>query len=242
MTVTDAGPPRGTATGTLDRGRARPFDHDGWEAPVTVRRIALETFVALGIGLIAAIAVTWPLVTKLGHTGHDAFDPRFQAWTIDWVQHKLGSPGSLFDANIFAPEPHTLAYSDSLLGIAIPMLPFRWLGVSPIGQLNIALLLSFATTFASGYLFGRIVTRSMIVGALTGVAFAFGPFGSVSSGVIHATAHAGVGVAAAAAWWLADRARTRRSLLAPSGLLVAALVWQASVSFYPARTHSARPR
>src|SRR4051812_25899231 len=180
-----------------------------------------------------AVAVTWPLVTKLGHVGHDAFDPRFQAWTIDWVQHKLASPGSLFDANIFAPEPHTLAYSDSLLGIAIPMLPFRWLGVSPIGQLNIALLLSFATTFASGYLFGRVVTRSIVVGALTGVAFAFGPFGSVSSGVIHATAHAGVGVAAAAAWWLADRARARRPLLAPSALLAAALVWQGAGSFFP---------
>lgn len=206
---------------------------DEWCAPVTVRRIALEVVIATLIGLVAAVAVTWPLVTRLGHTGHDAFDPRFQAWTIDWVQHKLGSLGSLFDANIFAPEPRTLAYSDSLLGIAIPMLPFRWLGVSPIGQLNIALLLSFATTFASGYLFGRVVTRSIVVGALTGAAFAFGPFGSVSSGVIHAAAHAGVGVAAAAAWWLADRARARRPLLAPSALLAAALVWQASVSFYP---------
>ena len=233
MTLTDAGPPGGAATDAMPREDASARDHDEWEAPVTVRRIALETLVAVGLGLIAAIAVTWPLVTKLGHTGHDAFDPRFQAWTIDWVQHKLASPGSLFDANIFAPEPHTLAYSDSLLGIAIPMLPFRWLGVSPIGQLNIALLFSFATTFASGYLFGRVVTRSIVVGALTGVAFAFGPFGSVSSGVIHATAHAGVGVAAAAAWWLADRARARRPLLAPSALLVAALVWQASVSFYP---------
>ena len=208
-------------------------DRDDWEAPVSVRRIGLEVVIATVVGLVMAIAVTWPLVTKLGHTGHDAFDPRFQAWTIDWVQHKLGSPGSLFDANIFAPEPHTLAYSDSLLGIAIPMLPFRWLGVSPIGQLNIALLLSFASTFASGYLFGRVVTRSMVVGALTGVAFAFGPFGSVSSGVIHAAAHAGVGVAAAAAWWLADRSRAQRPLLAPSALLAAALVWQASVSFYP---------
>jgi hypothetical protein len=234
VTHTDTGPPQGGATDTVDRTRRPEPEREGaWEAPITVRRVGLETLVALGFGLVAAIAVTWPLVTKLGHTGHDAFDPRFQAWTIDWVQHKLGSPGSLFDANIFAPEPHTLAYSDSLLGIAIPMLPFRWLGVSPIGQLNIALLLSFATSFASGYLFGRVVTRSIIVGAITGVAFAFGPFGSVSSGVIHAAAHAGVGVAAAAAWWLADRARAQRPLLAPSALLAAALVWQASVSFYP---------
>jgi hypothetical protein len=206
------------------------------ESPLTVRRVARETAIATVIGLVAAIAVTWPLVTKLGHIGHDAFDPRFQAWTIDWVQHKLGSPGSLFDANIFAPEPHTLAYSDSLLGIAIPLLPLRWLGVSPIGQLNIALLLGFATSAGSGYLFGRIVTRSVSVGAMTAAAFAFGPFGSVSSGALHATAHAGIGVAAAAAWWLAERASARdqtRSLVAPAALLAAAIVWQASVSFYP---------
>jgi hypothetical protein len=203
--------------------------------PLTVKRVALETLVATGLALLAAIAVTWPLVTKLGHIGHDAFDPRFQAWTIDWVQHKLGSPGSMFNANIFAPEPHTLAYSDSLLGIAIPLLPLRWLGVSPIGQLNVALLLGFATSAGSGYLFGRAVTRSVAAGALTAVAFAFGPFGSVSSGALHAAAHAGVGVAAAAAWWLADRAEQDelRPLLAPAALLAAALVWQASVSFYP---------
>jgi len=204
-------------------------------APLTVRRVTRETAIALMLGLLAAVAVTWPLVTKLGHIGHDAFDPRFQAWTIDWVQHKLGAPGSLFDANIFFPEPHTLAYSDSLLGIAIPLLPLRWLGVSPIGQLNVALLLGFATSAASGYLFGRVVTRSVAVGAVTAAAFAFGPFGSVSSGALHATAHAGVGVAAAAAWWLADRAKQElvRPLLAPAALLAAALVWQASVSFYP---------
>lgn len=215
------------------REPAAPTERDDWEPAITTRRVAVEVLVALAVGLVMAVAVTWPLVTKLGHVGHDAFDPRFQAWTIDWVQHKLGSPGSLFDANIFAPEPRTLAYSDSLLGIAIPMLPFRWLGVSPIGQLNLALLFSFAATFASGYLFGRVVTRSMVVGAVTGVAFAFGPFGSVSGGAIHAAAHAGVGVAAAAAWWLADRARDDRPLFAPAALLAAALVWQASVSFYP---------
>jgi hypothetical protein len=65
------------------------------------------------------------------------------------------------------------------------------------------------------------------------VAFAFGPFGTLSSGALHATAHAGVGVAAAAAWWLADRSRSRGALLAPSALMTAAIVWQASVSFYP---------
>lgn len=203
------------------------------DEPITVGQIARETAIAIAVGLVAAIALTWPLVTRLGHIAHDPFDPRFQAWTIDWVQHSLRSPGSLFDANIFAPEPNTLAYSDSLLGIAIPLLPLRWLGVSPIGQLNCALLLGFATSAASGYLFGRVATRSVAVGTVTAAAFAFGPFGTLSSGALHATAHAGVGVAAAAAWWLADRAEAGRPLRAPAVLMALAISWQASVSFYP---------
>jgi hypothetical protein len=200
---------------------------------VTVGRVARETAIACALALVAAVVLTWPLAAKLGHIAHDPFDPRFQAWTIDWVQHALRSPGSLFDANIFAPQPNTLAYSDSLLGIAIPLLPLRWIGVSPIGQLNIALLLGFATSAASGYLFGRTVTRSVAVGSVTAVAFAFGPFGTLSSGALHATAHAGVGVAAAAAWWLADRAEGGRPLVWPAVLVAAAVSWQASVSFYP---------
>ena len=153
----------------MPRRDASARDHDEWERRSRCGGSRSRRSWRSGSGSSPRSRSTWPLVTKLGHTGHDAFDPRFQAWTIDWVQHKLASPASLFDANIFAPEPHTLAYSDSLLGIAIPMLPFRWLGVSPIGQLNIALLLSFATTFASGYLFGRVVTRSIVVATLTGV-------------------------------------------------------------------------
>jgi len=200
---------------------------------LTTAGLANETAIALGLGLLAAIVLTWPLAVRLGDIAHDPFDPLFQAWTIDWVQHAFPSPSETFDANIFTPEPNSLAYSDSLLGVAIPFLPLRWIGFSPIAQLNAAILLGFATSAASGYLFGRVVTRSVVVGAVTAAAFAFGPFGTLSSGALHATAHAGVGVAAAAAWWLADRARRDASLLAPAALLVAAIVWQASVSFYP---------
>jgi hypothetical protein len=203
------------------------------EALVTKGQVARETAIVFALGLLTAAAVTWPLVIELGHTAHDPFDPRLQAWTIDWVQYRLTSPGSLFDANIFAPHRNTLAYSDSLLGIAIPLLPLSWLGVSPIGRVNIALLLGFASSAASGYLFGRVVTRSIAVGTLTAAGFAFGPFGTLSTHALHATAHAGVGVAAAAAWWLADRAERGRTVLGPAALMAAAIVWQMSVSFYP---------
>ena len=92
-------------------------------------RWTLELTIVGIAALVVAIALTWPLVTELGTSAHHPLDPPFQAWTIDWVQHKIFSPGDLFDANIYAPEQTTLAYSDSLIGVAVPLLPLHWLGV-----------------------------------------------------------------------------------------------------------------
>jgi len=44
----------------------------------------------------------------------------------------------------------------------------------------------------------------------------------------------GVPLAAAAAWWLADRARRDGNLVTPALALVAVVAWQGTVSFYPA--------
>ena len=70
---------------------------------------------------------------------------------------------------------------------------------------------------------------------MTAAAFAFGPVRLRVERRVARDRARGVGVAAAAAWWLADRAEQAetRPLLAPAALLAAALVWQASVSFYP---------
>ncbi|CAN5530669.1 hypothetical protein BH18ACT1_BH18ACT1_13250 [soil metagenome] len=195
--------------------------------------VALEATAVLGLGLLAAVATTWPLALDLGTRVHNSSDAPFQAWTIDWVQRALTTGGPLWDANIYAPNDNTLAYSDSLLCLAVPLLPLRWLGAGPVTQLNVALLLGMATSAAGGYLLGRVVTRSPAVGALVGVAFAFGPFGTASASQVHSTIHVGVAVTGAAAWWLADRAERDRPLLAPAVLLGGSLAWMASVSFYP---------
>src|SRR5947207_3117158 len=99
--------------------------------PITAREVTL----VFAIAAVAAVAYTWPLVTTLGHVAHDTVDAVVQAWAIDWVQHAIRSPAHLFDANIFAPQPDTLGYTDPLIGIAIPLLPLRWMGVSAVGQL-----------------------------------------------------------------------------------------------------------
>jgi hypothetical protein len=193
-----------------------------------------ESALVAGGSILSAVAFTWPLVLHLQTRVHNRFDAVFQAWTIDWVQYAVDHGRNLYNANIFVPEHTTLAYSDTLIGVAIPTLPLRWLGVSPIGVLNIVLLLGFATSAAAGYVFVRLVTRSRVAAAVGGAAYAYGPFGVVAAGHLHVAVRPGVPLAAAAAWWLADRARDRGRLLLPAVSLAAVIAWQGTVSFSPA--------
>lgn len=201
--------------------------------PAPWRVAVIEATVVLGVSAVIAIAVTWPLALHLSDTVHNTIDTPFQAWTIDHVQWALTGHGSLWNANIFFPNRHTLAYSDNLIGIAVPLLPLRWLGLNPIAMLNAALISGMAVSAASGYVFGRVVTGARTVGAMTGVAFAFGPFGTLSTVHLHATLHPGVALAPAAMFWLADRCETCRPVFWPVAMLVMSISWQLSVSFYP---------
>ena len=196
-------------------------------------RLREAAFVAVG-SMLAAVAFTWPLALHVQTRAHDRQDALFQAWTLDWVQYAVTHGKSLYDANIFAPQKTTLAFSDTLLGIAIPTLPLRWLGTSPIGVLNVSLILGFATSAAAGYLFVRLATGSRVAAAVGGAVYAFGPFGAVATSHLHVAVRPGVPLAAAAAWWLAERSLGRRSLVPPAVALVAIIGWQGTVSFYPA--------
>lgn len=196
-------------------------------------QIREAVLVAIGSSF-AAVAFTWPLVLHLQSRARDLKDTLFQAWTLDWVQYAITHGKSVYDANIFAPQQTTLAYSDTLLGIAVPTLPLRWMGMSPIGVLNVALILGFAASAAAGYLFVRLVTGSRTAAAIGGAVYAFGPFGALAARHLHVAVRPGIPLAAAAAWWLAERARARGSLRAPAIALVAVVAWQGTVSFYPA--------
>ena len=193
---------------------------------------AREALIVSAVSILSAVVTTWPLALVLDDHAHDLYDPLFQAWTLDWVQHALGSPAPLWDANTFLGHRRTLAYSDSLIGAAVVLLPFRWLGFSPIGVQNIGLLLGLASSGGAGYLFGRVVSRRVVVAAACGAVFGFGTYNAFLTQHMNITIHAGPALAAAAAWTLADRCAARRPL-APSVLaLTAAVALQGTVSFY----------
>jgi hypothetical protein len=149
--------------------------------------------------LLASIAFTWPLVLHLQSRARDLVDTLFQAWTIDWVQHAIGSGLNPYNANIFAPEKTSLAFSDTLLGVAIPTFPLRWLGMTPIGVLNVTIIVGFAASAAAAYLFARVAGGSRLLAAVAGAAYAFGPFGALAARHVHVAVRPGVPLAAAAA-------------------------------------------
>jgi hypothetical protein len=122
-------------------------------------------------------AATWPQVRLLAtHVGRH-YDSLFSVWRMAWIAHQLVTdPGHLFDANIFHPEPNTLAYSDAVLLPALFGAPLVWIGVPPLVTYNLLILLSFVAAGLGMYVLAFELTGSGLAAFLAGVAFAFQPY------------------------------------------------------------------
>ncbi|MSO79911.1 MAG: hypothetical protein EXQ79_09950, partial [Acidimicrobiia bacterium] len=171
------------------------------------RAVVREAAAVFGGFFVSSIAFTWPLVLHLQTRARDGVDALYTAWSLDWVQYAVEHGRNPYNANIFLPEKGVLAYSDTFFGVAIPTLPLRWLGLSPLGVLNASHIIGLTTMAAGAYVFARLVTGSRLAGVVAGATLAFGPFGAVTTANLSLSASAGIAFAAAAAWWLADRAR-----------------------------------
>lgn len=118
--------------------------------------------------------MTWPLAANFTTALAHPEDPAITTWILDWNFHALlHRPLSLFDANIFHPHRLTFAFSENLLGIAIPLLPLHLAGMAPITIHNVALFLGFALSGYGAYVLARVVTRSAGAAIASGIFFAF---------------------------------------------------------------------
>ena len=64
-------------------------------------------------------------------------------WTLAWDTHAFThQPLAIFDANIYYPERHTLAYSENLIGSAFLAAPIIWVTGNLVLAMNIVALLS----------------------------------------------------------------------------------------------------
>jgi hypothetical protein len=146
--------------------------------PPWLRSAAGERIAVLAGFVALALAWTWPLALRPGSTMAAPFgDPLLNAWILGWDADRLrhGLSG-LWTAPPFYPYPDTLAYSEHLLGIAIPLAPIYWLTGNAVLTYNIALIGSFALAGAGMYLLARDLTGRRDAAVLAALAFMWSPY------------------------------------------------------------------
>lgn len=133
--------------------------------------VVLLVFVAL------TAVVTFPQILHFSTSVPYHSDPYFSMWRLAWVAHAIAhAPLTLFDANIFFPAHHTLAYSDAMLLPGAMLAPFFWADLNPVAIYNVALFGAFALSGATAFVLARQLTDDTVAALVAGVVYAFAPY------------------------------------------------------------------
>ena len=136
--------------------------------------LAMHVLVIAGF-LALACVMMFEQVTHL-RSVTDLGDPLFSLWRLDWVSYQLRrDPRHLFDANIFHPEPRTLAYSDAMLVPSLLAAPWLWLGADVAVVHSLLLLAASAFSGVTMFWLVRALGRGTEAAVVAGVVFAFYP-------------------------------------------------------------------
>jgi hypothetical protein len=196
--------------------------------PAVERRHVVEVVAAVLGGAVLAVAMTWPVVLRLGREiAQDLADPLFQAWQVAWLGHALvHQPLHLFQSNIFWPLADSLAFSDVLAGYTPAGLVAQRDAHAALVVYNLLFLLAYALAFVGAYLLARELGAGRLGAAAAGAAFAYAPWRLAQNGHLQVLSSGGIALALA----LLVRGYRRRSApLVLSGWLAAA--WQMSLGF-----------
>ncbi len=97
-------------------------------------------------------------------------------WALAWDTHAfVHHPLSIFEANIFYPAHHTLAYSENFIGSAMAAAPVIWLTHNLVLAMNGVALLSCVLCGTGTFLLARAVGVSPLGAMISGLVFAFSP-------------------------------------------------------------------
>lgn len=103
-------------------------------------------------------------------------DTRLFLWTLEWHLRALTThPLTVFEAPIFYPAHHALAFSENLLGLAPLTAPVLAASKNPVLALNVALLAATWLSALGAYALARRLGASTGGALLAGLVFAFGP-------------------------------------------------------------------
>lgn len=136
------------------------------------RAVSLTLFFA---ALTVAMAAPWSL-HPTSRILVDNPDAHLFMWTLGWDAHAfVTDPLSIFNANIFHPNPNTLAYSENLIGSALLVAPVIWMTGDLVLALNLASMLACMLCGIGAYVLGRRVGLSPAAAVIAGIVFAFAP-------------------------------------------------------------------
>lgn len=134
--------------------------------------------------LLISLVFTWPLALGLTRDiPWDLGDSLLNCWILGWdadhlvrfLSGDLHALQGFWNANIFYPEPLTLAYSEHLFAQAVQMLPVYVLTHNIILCYNLLFLSTFVLSGLGTFLFVREVTGSPRAGFVAGLVYAFAP-------------------------------------------------------------------
>jgi hypothetical protein len=190
-----------------------------------------ETWLALllftGLALVLAYPISLHPASLRFPTGPDG---DLGWYLLGWDAHAfLHRPWTIFDANIYYPERLTLAYGESVIGLAIFSAPVVWLTGNLLLAANVVSLLSPALCGLAAYVLARRVGLSVAAAILCGIIFECAPprFFRIGQMNLSNIQWIPFGLAALHAYLTTDRARYLR-------LAAACVTLQALVSGYAA--------
>ncbi len=151
-------------------------------------------------------------------------DGQLSIWNVSWVARALlVDPGSVFDANIFYPHRHALAFSETNLGAgALGLLAYATTH-DPYVTHNVAALLMFVLATIASYYLARYVSGHRGASMIAAVMFAFCPYVFARTAHIQLLATAGLPLSLLAFHRVVDRATVARAVALGLALVAQAL-------------------
>ncbi len=135
--------------------------------------------------VVLTLLMTWPLGRGLGRdVPADLGDPLLNCWILGWdadhllkfLSGRLNAFTGFWNANIFFPEPLTLAYSEHLIAQAFQILPFYALTRNLLLGYNLLFLSTFVLSALGMYLLVRDLTGRSLTAFVAGLFYGFAPY------------------------------------------------------------------
>ena len=132
---------------------------------------------AAALYAIVTVLLAYPLSLSLGNrVASSGPDTDLFVWSLSWDAHALAThPWSIFDANMYFPERHTLAYSENLLGSSLLAAPVIWVTGNAVLAMNLVALAACVLCGVGAFLLASRLGIGVPGAVLAGLVFAFSP-------------------------------------------------------------------